>query len=629
MERHAMSVIPFEPEFSENAMRALTARYLRKDVDGNIVETPAQMLGRVAAHVAGAERALGGDAEEARSLFYEAMARRLFLPNSPALMNAGRTLGVLSACFVLPVDDSVQAIFESVMHTARIQQAGGGTGFSFDRLRPAGDHIASSGGRTSGPMSFWRVFAEATRAIQQGAFRRGANMGMMSVRHPDMLKFIAAKRDLTQFENFNISVKVPNDFMDLLRRSPHEPHVVVNPRTGERYWLPRNLRDDYLIGDLRRAQGDADGCLTVGEIWTRIVTLAHATGEPGLCFIDRVNDDNPTPRLGSIEATNPCGEQPLLDYEACTLGSIDISKLMMAGQLNEPAFRGLIRLAVRFLDDVVEVDNHLIEPISRVCRGNRKIGLGLMGFADALMEAGIPYACDEAIAFGERLARILVEEATEASALLAHKRGVFPNYAGSLWEARGTPMRNAAVTTIAPTGTLSLLAGCSGGIEPAFALAFHRRVLGGQDLLEVSAPFERLARRMGFWSEALARELASGRPLAELVSLEPPVRELLATAHEIPPRRHVEMQAAFQRHIDGAISKTINLPAGAAPADVDEVFRLAHALGCKGVTVYRDRSRAHQPMAAQDAAIVCPQCRTPIEAQGCVRCPVCGATLCT
>jgi ribonucleoside-diphosphate reductase alpha chain len=539
---------------------------------------------------------------------------------------------VLSACFVLPIDDSVDGIFDTLRHAALIQKAGGGTGFAFDRLRPTGDHIASSGGRTSGPISFWRVYSEATRAIQQGALRRGANMGMMSVHHPDILKFITAKSDPSEFENFNISVKIPNAFMAGLQAEGDRPHVVRNPRTGREYHLPHGLDPDrYGMDDLVPADREGGRKLyTRREVWNMIVSNAWATGEPGVCFIDRVNRDNPTPQTGPIEATNPCGEQPLLEYEACNLGSIDLSKFVRKGSLDEPALREAVSLAVRFLDDIIDVNNYIIPTIRRVCLGNRKIGAGLMGFADALFRLGIKYDSEEGLAFGRRVAKLLGEQATAASEKLAARRGTFPNWSGSLWQERGRPMRNAAVTCIAPTGTLSILAGCTGGIEPAYALAFYRHVLEGQQMLEINAPFREHAQRKGFWSEELARRLAAGERLGDMPGIDAETREVFVTAHEVAPQWHVRMQAVFQEHIDGAISKTINLPAGASRSDVEEVYGLAFDLGCKGVTVYRDGCRSDQPMATERAGErTCLHCGWPLDVEvACARCPKCGAAIC-
>jgi len=626
------------PTWTDNAMRVLRRRYLLKGPDGRITETPEQMFARVARAVAEAERGYGADdpavARQAGA-FERLMVEGVFLPNSPTLMNAGRELGMLSACFVLPVDDSVEGIFESVKCAALVQKAGGGTGFAFDRLRPTGDYIASSGGATSGPISFWKVFAEATNAIQQGAFRRGANMGMMSVTHPDVLKFITAKGEPGAFENFNISVKVTDAFMSAAAAGPDRPHVVVNPRTGDGYLIPREVElSSYTLADLAPAGGAGRDCWTVGEVWRLIVDAAHATGEPGLCFIDRVNADNPTPDLGRIEATNPCGEQPLLANEACNLGSVNLARFIREGSFDEEGFGRAVRSGVRFLDNVIDVSNYIAEPIERICRGNRKIGLGVMGFADALMKLGVSYDSDECVAFGGRVARSLTEEAFAASEALAGRRGCFANYAGSLWEMRDRrPMRNAAVTTVAPTGTISIIAGCSGGIEPAFALAFWRNVLGGERMLEVNDVFRGEMMRRGLWSVELAERLAGGEPLSAVEGIPGDVRRVFVTAHDVPPSRHVELQAAFQECIDGAISKTINLPAGASPDDVEAVYLQAHRSGCKGITVYRDGCRSAQPMGWAEPAVHatdCPRCHGVLDDRiACSRCPRCGYTICS
>jgi len=626
-----------EPRLTPNAVETLRRRYLRRGPDGRVVETPGQLFARVARFVASAERRFGADDAEVGAVersFHRLLAETEFLPNSPTLMNAGRAAGMLSACFVLPVDDSIEGIFDSVKHAAMIQKAGGGTGFSFDRLRPTGDYIASSGGTTSGLMSFWRVFSEATRAIQQGASRRGANMGMLSITHPDILKFATAKSKPGAFENFNISVKVPDDFMTALAQRPDEPHAVVNPRTHRRHWLPRALGiDGYILADLPPAepgQQPPGAVYCRRDLWDLIVREAWSTGEPGLCFIDRVNAANPTPAAGPIEATNPCGEQPLLDHEACNLGSVDLAKFIRGGRLDEQALRQAVRLGVRFLDNVVEVNDYITPEIDRRCRGNRKIGLGIMGLADAMFELAIAYDSEPALTFARRVAEMLTSEAFDASEDLGRKRGTFPNFAGSVWESRGRNMRNAAVTSVAPTGTLSIMASTSGGIEPVFALAFYRHILDGAELVEVDGPFRRFAQRQGFWSEQLGRRLAAGQRLRDLADLGEPWRGVFVTAPEIAPCWHVRMQAVFQEFIDGAISKTINLPGQATPGDVDAVYRLAWELGCKGVTVYRDGCRPGQPMGHEPAENSCPQCRRPVVTEtGCSRCPGCGATLCS
>ena len=620
---------------TENARVVLASRYLKKDDHGRVVETPEQLFDRVARAVAAVEKNYGADddaVQQWEDRFYNLMASLRFLPNSPTLMNAGRSMGMLSACFVLPVPDSIDGIFDAVKHAALIQKAGGGTGFAFDRLRPTGDYISSSGGRTSGPISFWRVLSETTNAIQQGAFRRGANMGMMSVAHPDILKFLHAKQDLAAFTNYNISVKVADAWMRQLQAHPDAPHVVVNPRTGRRYYLPRSLEIwKYQIADLVEApDGDADhrrlleerpdAFWTVGQLWREIVENAHRTGEPGLAFMDRINRDNMTPALGEIEATNPCGEQPLLPFEACNLGSLNLARFVRAARTEEgavlaaatgaaplerldlPALRRTIHEAVRFLDDVIDVSNYQIPEIDRICKGNRKIGLGVMGFADALYKLAVPYDSDEGVAVGRELMRFLNDEAHRAGELLADQRGAFPFWPGSRWDTElHRPQRHAAVTTVAPTGTLSIIADCSGGIEPLFSVVFVRNVLGGARLLEVNDVFRQVAQQQGFYADELLARIAEAGSLRHFPQIPPAVKRVFVCAHDIEPLWHVRMQAAFQEHCDAAISKTINFPHDATVEQVDEIYRLAHELGCKGITVYRDGCRPSQPMARSAA----------------------------
>jgi len=489
------------PALSDNAVKVLQSRYLIRDAKGRCIETPAQLFDRVASLIAGAEAKYGAGSSEIKrwhKKYYDLMASLKFLPNSPALMNAGRR-GMLSACFVLPIEDSIEGIFEAVKQTALIQQAGGGTGFSFDRLRPTGDRVASSGGTTSGPISFWRVFSETTNAIQQGAFRRGANMGMMSVEHPDILKFLYAKQNLEAFTNFNISVKITDSWMKKVLKSGKTLHIVKNPRTGKRYLLPRRIdMANYTINDLHKLSGKgkpvskgAGRFYTVSDIWKMIVKCAHKTGEPGVAFIDRINRDNPTPSLGPIEATNPCGEQPLLPFEACTLGSINVSKFISVSEtkaeMNWSALAETVKLAVRFLDNIVDVCDYPVRDTVRLAHGNRKIGLGIMGFADCLFALGIPYDSKQGVEFGAELMKFFNEKAHEAGAELAGLRGPFPNFKSSIWQTGKTPeIRNASITCIAPTGTISIIADCSSGIEPVYSLVFYRQVLDNSCLLYTS-----------------------------------------------------------------------------------------------------------------------------------------------
>jgi ribonucleoside-diphosphate reductase alpha chain len=560
---------PLEP----NALRVLQRRFLRRRADGKDSETPEQLFRRVAHDIAEAERTFGGNARPWEQRFFEMMTSATFLPNSPTLMNAGRDLQQLAACFVLPVEDSIDSIFGSLRAAALIHKSGGGTGFSFSRLRPRGDRVASSQGEASGPVSFIRVFNTATGAINQGGFRRGANMAVLAADHPDIEEFVTVKADRTELTNFNLSVLVTDDFMR--RAAAGEPWPLVNPRTR---LVVRHLDASKLL-DL-------------------IVRMAHESGEPGLLFADRIERDNPTPSLGPIEATNPCGEQPLLPHEACTLGSIDLAKFASPGGFDTARLEETVADAVRFLDDVLERNRYPLPQIERLSRANRKIGLGVMGWAEALVRLGVPYDSDEALALADRTAALLARAARAASQDLARARGPFPNYPQSR-HARGAgfPLRNATVTTVAPTGTLSILAGTSGGIEPLFALAYQRRVLDGEVLPETHAGFARLAREGGFdrpevWD--IVRKTGSARGC---LLVPERVRRVFATAADVAPDRHVRMQAAFQRHVDSAVSKTINLPASASPQDVAAAFRLAWQLGCKGITVYRNGSRKGQAMA--------------------------------
>jgi len=578
-----------EPELSENALKVLQNRYLVKDEEGNCIESPAQMFSRVATLVAEAETKYGGvhmDIKLWHRRYYDLMASLKFLPNSPALMNAKRRNGLLSACFVLPIEDSIEGIFETVKQTALIQKAGGGTGFSLDKLRPTGDLVASSGGNTSGPISFWRVLYETTNAIQQGAFRRGANMGMMSAEHPDILKFLHAKKDLSAFTNFNISVKIKDSWMKSLLKGGGDLHIVRNPRTQEEYLLPRKLNiETYTIHDLVRVvdrpRTKAEGArkfFSIKDIWQMIVKSAHETGEPGLAFIDRINRDNPTPTLGSIEGTNPCGEQPLLPYEACTIGTT-------------------IELAVRFLDNMLDMSEYPVRETVKLAQANRKIGLGLMGFADCLFMLGIPYDSDEGFAFGEKVMQFIGEKAHEASIKLANMRGPFPNWNDSIWRTeRSCKIRNAAVTCVAPTGTISIIADCSSGIEPVYSLVFYRQILAGAKLLQVNSVFKKIAREAGFFNEKLVEDIAKQGTVQKMTRIPARIRKIFICAYDIKPEAHIRMQAAFQRHCDAAVSKTINLPANASNNMVDKAYRMAYELGCKGITVYKKGCREGEPM---------------------------------
>jgi len=588
MANPAAEPVPQRPAWSENALRVLRARYLRRHpANGEVCEGPEDLFRRVAEAVASVERLWPGDpGRERRSSeqFLQLFLDGVFLPNSPTLMNAGRELGMLSACFVLPVEDSIESIFEALKHAALIQKAGGGTGFDFSRIRPEGDLVLSSGGRSTGPVSFLQVFSTATSAIQQGAFRRGANMGVLRVDHPDIVSFLHAKDRTTDLVNFNISVAVPDEFIRKATAEPGAPHLVRNPRTGVEAPLPR-------------AKGSSS-VWSIGELFESIAERAWATGEPGILFLDRIQRDNMTPALGTIEATNPCSEQPLLPYEACTLGSINLAKLVRDGRFDEEALRRTARTAVRFLDDVVEASRYPIVPTERMCKLTRKIGLGVMGFADLLFLLQLPYDSEEALALGENIMRSLNDEAHAASEALAAERGAFPAWKSSRWDTdRHRAQRNAAVTTVAPTGTISILAGCSGGIEPLFSLVFHRNILDGQSLPEVNPIFERVAKERGFYSRGLLERILQEGSIQQAPGVPDDVRRVFKTARDVAPEVHIRMQAAFQRHCDSAVSKTINFASDATVAQVKAMYLRAFHEGLKGVTVYRDGSRPGQPMA--------------------------------
>ena len=597
-----------EPELSENAVTVLQSRYLIKDEGGNIIETPGQLFSRVARLIAENEANYGAtkqQVDEWHRMYYKLMASLRFLPNSPTLMNAYRPQGMLSACFVLPIEDSIEDIFESVKHTAMIQRAGGGTGFSFDHLRPTGDRVASSGGTTSGPISFWRVFSEATNAIQQGAFRRGANMGMMSIDHPDILKFIHAKQNLAAFTNFNISVKVSDEWMQALKKNPRKPHIVRNPRTDVEYLLPRRLDiKTYSIEQLEpyapTAARKSKSFFTIGDIWNALVKCAHDNGDPGLVFIDRVNEDNPTPTLGRIEATNPCGEQPLLPYEACTLGSINLAKFVRTDgkvKMDWAALAETVGLSVRFLDNVIDACHYPVDEIAQMSHANRKIGLGVMGFADCLFMLGIPYDSTAAITFGRKIMKFVNEQAQQASAELAKIRGPFPNWPTSIWAAKHKrKVRNAAITCVAPTGTLSIIADCSAGIEPVYSLVFIRQVLDGKRLLQINPVFKNLAGQLGIYTNQLESAIARTGSIQHIKTIPAKMRNIFKCAFDISPQWHIRMQAAFQQYCDAAVSKTINFVPKATVKDVDKAYRLAFELGCKGITIYRRATRKNEPM---------------------------------
>jgi len=563
-------------KLSDNALRVLERRYLSKDGEGRIIETPQELFRRVARHIASAELLYDSKADVSfwEEAFYQLVANLDFLPNSPTLMNAGRELGQLSACFVLPIEDSMESIFDAVKYTALIHKSGGGTGFSFSRLRPTRDRVGSTGGIASGPVSFMRAFDVTTDVIKQGGMRRGANMAILNVEHPDILEFITAKEDPEALTNFNLSVAVTDEFMKAVEKG--SDYNLVNPRTGE-------------VTDKLNAK----------EVFDKIVDMAWRTGDPGIVFIDEINRHNPTPKLGKIESTNPCGEQPLLPFESCNLGSINLSKMVadQDGQLyiDYDKLSETVKLAVRFLDDVIEVNQFPLSEIMEMTKTTRKIGLGVMGFADMLIQLGIPYDSEQGLVIAEEIAHFISGEADRASIELAQERGVFPAFQESIYDMPdGSHFRNASRTTIAPTGSLSIIANCSSGIEPLFALSYVRHILEGEEFIEVNPYFEEMAKSRGFYSPDLMKQLAEGKGLKDVKEVPEEIKRLFITAHDISPEWHVKMQAAFQRFTDSAVSKTVNFPHGATPEDVAKVYMLAYQEGLKGITIYRDRSRESQ-----------------------------------
>jgi ribonucleoside-diphosphate reductase alpha chain len=577
-------------QLSENALKVLDRRYLIKDDNGKSIESPVQLFARVANSIAQPDRNYGAtdpQVEETATKFFNSMADLEFMPNSPTLMNAGRPLGQLSACFVLPVGDSMDEIFTAIKHAALIHKSGGGTGFAFSRLRPRNAVVASTSGVASGPVSFMKVFNAATEAVKQGGTRRGANMGILRVDHPDILEFISCKDDIREITNFNISVAITDEFMRAVEEK--RKYALIDPRTN----------------DVFRCEGEPQ-YLDASMVFEKIVDHAWKTGEPGIIFVDRMNASNPTRKFELIEATNPCGEQPLPPYDSCNLASINLGKVVLDPLpatyspsepdkgINWTRLHELVRLGVHFLDNVIDENKYPIREIEEQTRASRRIGLGVMGWADMLAQLRVPYDSETALALGGRVMEFVNTRGHFHSSELAKSRGKFPRWADSSFAEEGVAMRNATVTTVAPTGTISIIAGCSSGIEPYYAVSFVRNVMDGTRLVDVNPIFERIARDRGFYSPALMEKIANSNSIQSMEEIPEDIRRIFVTAADVPPDRHVRMQAVFQQHCDTSISKTINFPETATRDDVKTSYWLAYKLGCKGVTIYRDGSRTDQ-----------------------------------
>jgi ribonucleoside-diphosphate reductase alpha chain len=601
----------FQSRLNTIAHEILKKRILLSDENGNPLETPDEMFWRVAWEVAKTERrfAHSADVRETATAFFRMMQGLDFLPNSPTLMNAGLAHGQLSACFVLPIDDTMESIFGTLRDMALIHKTAGGTGYSFSHLRPRGDPVGSTRGESSGPVSFMKLYDYACETTRLGGARRGANMGVMRFDHPDVMEFIAAKSDPGALRTFNISVAVTDAFMDCVRRGAEFP--LVNPRSGQE-----------------------TGSANARQVFDAMVDSAWRTGDPGIVFLDAINRQNPVAALGLIEATNPCGEQPLLPYESCNLGSINVARFVRNSQIDYERLRSVVHLAVRFLDDVIDANHYPLPQIEEQTLANRKIGLGIMGFADLLLLLGLPYDSSEALHVADELMSFVSKEADAESCRLGELRGVFPNYTRSIFPGRGLSRRNATVTTIAPTGTISLIAGCSSGVEPLFALCYVRTLLGETKEFHLHPLFARMA--ASHLTDSVRRSISRTGSVQDVAEIPESIRRVFVTAHSIDPEWHVRIQAAVQRHVENAVSKTVNLRRTATRGDVEKAFVLAHQLECKGVTVFRDGCKGEnlmRPGALEEITLAgvqaCPECGgTMVETSGCISCSSCGYTFC-
>jgi ribonucleoside-diphosphate reductase alpha chain len=558
-----------EPKLTVNALEVLRQRYLLRDENERIIESPAQLFTRVARAVAKPDRKYHGNPKHSEKIFHEMMAKLEFIPNTPTLFNAGTKLGQLSACFVLPVEDSLEGIFDAARNMAIIEKSGGGVGFDFSKLRPKGDLVKSTKGVASGPVSFMRIFDTSTEVIKAGGKRRGAMMAILRVDHPDVLEFITSKQQPGFLSNFNISVAATDEFMKAVQQD--EEYWLINPRNKEKTKK-----------------------LNAKEVWNSMARSAWASGDPGVVFIDEINRHNPTPKVGKIESTNPCGEQPLLPYESCNLGSINLSRIIEDEKIDWEKLRETISNAVHFLDNVVDANKYPLKETDKITRANRKIGLGVMGFADMLIKLGIPYDTELALNTGEKLMKFIQEVAHKMSIQLAEERGSFANFKGSIWQEKYRTFRNATVTTIAPTGTISIIAGCSSGIEPIFAISFIRNVLSGTRLFETNPLFEAMSKERGFYSAKVLEEIAKTGSVQKIEGVPDDVKRLFVTALDIKPEWHIRMQAVFQKYTDNAVSKTVNLPTEATVEDVRNIYDLAWKMKCKGVTIFRYGSKPEQ-----------------------------------